>query len=115
MTYPDRPQPGAAGEPRKAHYGDGEQPWDAIVRLGWGPAFAAGNVLKYLRRTKDPEHSLESARWYWRRLEERFLDDAWHEAAERLANELTYDELQRLADWPKGVPKTFPFRPETSA
>lgn len=63
--------------PRKHWYGDGEQPWDSIVRLGWGPAFAAANVLKYVRRVKDPDHSLESARWYYARLYERAakLDD----------------------------------------
>jgi len=26
---------------RKSWYGDGEQPYDTAVRLGWGPAFAA--------------------------------------------------------------------------
>ena len=55
---------------RKEWYGDGEQPWDAIVRAGWGPEFAAGNIVKYLRRTKDREHSLQSAQWYWQRLHE---------------------------------------------
>jgi hypothetical protein len=34
------------------------------------PAFCGGLILKYLRRTKDPEHSLESARWYRQRLVE---------------------------------------------
>ena len=63
----------ADGTVRQDHYSDGEQPWDVIVRLGWGPQFAAGNVLKYLRRTKEPEHSLESARWYWARLQEMSL------------------------------------------
>lgn len=57
-------------EPRKAHYGDGVQPWDVILASGWGPGFAAGNVLKYLRRTKNPEHSAESASWYYDRLVE---------------------------------------------
>lgn len=55
-------------EPRKSHYGSGAQPWDLILISGWGPAFAAANVVKYLRRTKNPEHSLESARWYYARL-----------------------------------------------
>jgi hypothetical protein len=56
------------GDRRKAHYGDGIQPWDHILAAGWGPAFAASNVLKYLRRTKNPEHSLESAKWYYEQL-----------------------------------------------
>jgi hypothetical protein len=56
------------GTIRQDHYGTGRQPWDDIVDQGWAPEFAAGNILKYLRRTKDPEHSAESARWYWLRL-----------------------------------------------
>jgi hypothetical protein len=69
-AFPDRVQSGADGTVRKAHYGDGIQPWDLIVAAGWAPEFAAGCVLRYLRRTKDPEHSLESARWYWTQLHE---------------------------------------------
>jgi hypothetical protein len=61
-TFPDRDAPGPDGTVRKAHYGDGVQPWDLIVAAGWAPEFAAGCVLRYLRRTKDPDHSLESAR-----------------------------------------------------
>ena len=56
------------GDGRKAHYGDGRQPWDVIIELGWEPEWLAGNIIKYLRRTKEPEHSLESARIYYRRL-----------------------------------------------
>ena len=63
------------GTVRQDHYGLARQPWDDIVSVGWAPYFAAGNVLKYLRRTKDPEHSLESARWYWARLREMFNGD----------------------------------------
>jgi hypothetical protein len=59
---------GIDGTERKEHYGPGKQPWDTIKELGWGPEFAAGNVLKYLRRDKDKEHSLESARWYYNQL-----------------------------------------------
>lgn len=73
--YPNRPTPGADGTMRKAHYGEGRQPRDDIVDAGWGPAFAAGCVLRYLRRAKDPEHSLESARWYWARLRE--MSGSW--------------------------------------
>lgn len=58
----DRTELGADGTVRKAHYGESRQPIDDIFAAGWGPAFCAGNVLKYLRRTKEPEHSLESAR-----------------------------------------------------
>jgi hypothetical protein len=64
-THPDD-----RGIPRMDHYGEGRQPFDDILDAGWAPKFAAGNVLKYLRRTKAPEHSLESARWYWARLNE---------------------------------------------
>lgn len=70
MSTTNRIEPGTNGETRKVHYGDGRQPWDYILDASWAPEFAAGNVLKYLRRTKDPEHSLESARWYYARLVE---------------------------------------------
>lgn len=66
----DREIPGRDGSIRKSHYGEGEQPWDTIVRLGWGSQFAAANIIKYLRRTKDVDHSVESARWYHDRLRE---------------------------------------------
>lgn len=56
------------GVVRQDHYGSGRQPWDDILDSGWAPEFAAGNVLKYLRRDKAREHSLESARWYYREL-----------------------------------------------
>lgn len=56
------------GTVRQDHYGQGRQPWDDILELGWGPHFAAANVLKHLRRTKDLGHSLQSAQWYWDRL-----------------------------------------------
>lgn len=56
------------GAVRRGHYGPGRQPWDVIVEAGWGAEFAASNVLKYLRRTKEPEHSRISAAWYWRQL-----------------------------------------------
>lgn len=98
MTYNNRSDPGADGSVRKAHYGDGEQPWDTIVRLGWGPAFAAANVLKYLRRTKDPEHSLESARWYYRQLVDRtdWNHADWSPVLRTLMLQLTGDEAARL-------------------
>jgi hypothetical protein len=58
------------GVVRQDHYGAGVQPWDTIVNEGWAPEYAAGNILKYLRRTKAPVHSLESARWFYARLGE---------------------------------------------
>lgn len=103
MIYEDR------GDGRKTHYGSGRQPWDDIVEAGWGPPFAASNVLKYLRRTKDLEHSLESARWYWQRLNEMttsltpcpFLDTPHHSAYAkvclvRLITLLSTEEHQSL-------------------
>ena len=87
-------------EPRKAHYGNGEQPWDVILASGWGPAFAAANVVKYLRRTKNPEHSLESARWYYARLYENAAEETmessstpWSSAIARLELILSTDEI----------------------
>lgn len=100
---------GTDGTIRKAHYGTGVQPFDIIVSMGWGPIFAASNVVKYMRRTKEPEHSLESARWYWARLTEtangvgamaqagRGMSDAsWY--LRTLRSILTADELARLRD-----------------
>ena len=60
----------SSGIARKTHYGPpgSKQPWDTIVELGWGPYFAASNVLKYLRRTKQIEDSQEKAKWYWAEL-----------------------------------------------
>lgn len=95
---------------RKAHYGDGEQPWDVIVLMGWGPAFASGNVLKYLRRSKHPEHSLESAAWYYARLVEGMIKElksgkdyidytpklSWSAAFHMLECELTQEERARV-------------------
>lgn len=95
-------------EPRKAHYGEsGAQPWDLILAAGWGPAFAAGNVLKYLRRSKNPEHSAESAAWYydrlvdgaaghipnWSNFEARML---WQRALDDLESRLSTEELLRV-------------------
>lgn len=97
---PERSQ----GDGRKAHYGDAVQPWDTILASGWGPAFAASNVVKYLRRTKNPEHSLESARWYYARLVEgiagEFLScssrDEWLNALDRMELILTKEERVRV-------------------
>jgi hypothetical protein len=59
MREPER------GDGRKAHYGAGRQPLDDIVEQGWGPAFCAGNIVKYLRRDKQVEDSRAKAKWYW--------------------------------------------------
>lgn len=87
------------GTVRQDHYGEGEQPWDTIVRLGYAPQFAAGNVLKYLRRTKAPEHSLESARWYYARLHELVVTQPNAiKILERLEDALTVKERKMLTD-----------------
>jgi hypothetical protein len=44
--------------------GQTRQPWDDILDLGWAPQFAAGNVLKYLRRHKNPDDRQKAA-WYY--------------------------------------------------
>lgn len=87
----------ADGSTRKSHYGAGRQPWDDIVDLGWGPAFAAGNVLKYLRRTKDPDADLKKARWYfeWLLAKEKSTDPRYRVIYE-LRCLLTTDEIARL-------------------
>jgi hypothetical protein len=102
--FPDRSTPGADNTVRKQHYGEGEQPWDVMLRYGWAPHFAAGCVLRYLRRSKDPEHSLESARWYWERLGTMAsdVDCQWRWRAAAALNELrkmlTEDELTKVED-----------------
>lgn len=54
------------GTVRQAYYGSGEQPWDVIKRNGWAHHFAAGNVLKYLRREKENRaKDDDKARWYY--------------------------------------------------
>lgn len=101
----NRNKAGQDGSERKAHYGDGKQPWDIIVEQGWGPAFAAANVLKYIRRTKNPEHSFESACWYYDQLRVRALDELkvhvtwgriWGNALTSLIRVLTKEELERI-------------------
>ncbi len=72
---------------------------------GWAPEFAAGCVLRYLRRDKDHEHSIESARWYWRQLI-KISDDSqphvpgWERAPrifQDLTKLLTAEEFERLS------------------
>lgn len=86
----------ADGTVRQDHYGDGEQPWDAIVRLGWAPQFAAANIIKYLRRTKEPKHSIESAKWYWARLCEIDPNDENNIAQILVSEVLTLEECKIL-------------------
>lgn len=67
-------------------------------RFEWGPAFAAGCVLRYLRRGKAREHNLESARWYYARLVEGCAKAprsdvlGWQSALDRLELILTKEE-----------------------
>lgn len=86
------------GDGRKKHYGDGEQPIDVIRRLGWYPQFCAGNVLKYLRRDKDPEHSAESAKVYfgWLADEADTHGTVAMSVYNQLIEELTPEERARL-------------------
>lgn len=106
-TEQNRDDAGQDGSIRKAHYGDGRQPWDDIVDAGWGPFFAASNVLKYIRRTKNPEHSFESACWYYKQLMTRGnaelkISEAyprpWRDAWKQLATLLTPDEQVRIVN-----------------
>lgn len=89
---------GTDGTKRKDHYGAGKQPWDTIKVLGWAPMFAASNVIKYLRRTKDPEHSVESARWYYAQLKDMAAESSVVHNAVLLVlqTELTPGEHARL-------------------
>lgn len=96
---PNREARGQDGSIRKAHYGPGEQPWDTALRLGWGPQAAAFCILRYLRRDKAREHSLESARWYWARLKERACGASpliWYSVLGELRNVLTGEEMAVL-------------------
>lgn len=105
---PTRDAPGADGTVRKAHYGDGEQPWDTSLASGWGPHAAAFCVLRYLRRDKAREHSLESARWYYARLyagsdgkiASPSIAGDWIAALSRLELILTKEELATLRSVP---------------
>jgi|SRR5882762_5594637 len=106
MKYENEKAARADGTTRKVHYGEGEQPWDTALRLGWAHHFAATNVLKYLRRAKDEEHSLESAKIYYEWLYELGIPNgkfgiytqsssAWF-AFKDLNNELTTEEQAKL-------------------
>lgn len=92
---------------RQSYYGTGRQPWDDIVEAGWWIPFAAGNVLKYLRRSKDPERDDGKARWYLDRLREASGDADLIPAQRALATlqeMLTREEKQRVnraQPWPR--------------
>jgi hypothetical protein len=96
------------GDGRKAHYGSGRQPLDDIVEAGWGPAFCAGNVLKYLRRDKDVEDSRKKAKWYFDFLIMRGNDTTdpyspeWMLAGRQLTRRLLRVEMDVL-----GLPSCF--------
>src|SRR4051812_22769312 len=67
---PDEPEHVAKdGSIRKQHYGPDRQPIDDIEDAGWGPAFCAGNALKYVRRAanKNGADDLKKGRWYYAR------------------------------------------------
>lgn len=87
------------GTVRQSHYGSGRQPWDDICDYTeWAPYFCAANVLKYMRRTKEPNHSRRSAKWYLARLQE--FASGGNSYAQRalltLNKLLTAAELERL-------------------
>lgn len=80
----------------------GKQPWDIIVGAGYGPIFAAGNTLKYVRRyaVKNDEDDLKKGRWYSARLFEalgRGEPDAL-KAALWLSSVLTDEEIKLLRE-----------------
>lgn len=96
---------GEDGTVRKAHYGAGRQPWDDIVDFGWGPAFAAGNALKYVRRhvAKNGADDLDKGRWYYGELYKRAageINGPWTEALGILEDALENAELVLLRTGP---------------
>lgn len=96
MTDKEPEITGVDGTVRKAHYGEGRQPWDDIKDLGWAPHFAAGNALKYVRRykAKNGQDDLEKGRWYFAELSKMCTD--MHSTASaaivQLANNVTEEE-----------------------
>jgi hypothetical protein len=88
------------GTVRKKHYGDGKQPWDTMVELGWAPVFAAACALKYVRRyrSKNGEDDLDKGRWYYARLTELVASGGTNVAiiVMQLERELTPTELALL-------------------
>jgi hypothetical protein len=91
MTYePER------ADGRKLHYGAGRQPLDDIIEAGWAPEFYAGNILKYLRRDKERETSLEKAVWYWRALSALHYSGAASKVYDQLVSRLQPHEVTFL-------------------
>lgn len=93
----------ADGSTRESYYGAGRQPWDDIVAGGFGAEFAAGSILKYLRRTKgEREKDIEKARWYFARLAELMVSPVELTACRAatvgswLRDTITLDELKLL-------------------
>lgn len=83
--------------PREPYYGAGVQPWDQIVEGGFGASFAAGSILKYLRRTKGEwEKDIAKARWYYARMQELPADAGLRATARWLMTVLTQEELNLL-------------------
>lgn len=97
VDNPDEPD---RGDGRKQHYGSGRQPWDDIVEQGWAAQFAAGNVLKYLRRDKAIKTSRTKARWYFAELTKLARAatevEAPYAVMKSLVGLLTRDELDLL-------------------
>lgn len=99
----------ADGTVRKAHYGDGRQPWDVIKEKDWAPEFAAGNALKYIRRAaaKNGADDIKKARWYFKELK-RLADSSDDGVYDELLEELTPDELAILKSEKEWTPPTQP-------
>lgn len=103
-VFSDRAEPGAVLAVRKAHYGEGKQPLDSMFEEGWADHFMAGSILRYLRRDKDIEHSIESAKRYWGALDNMCgwkgeRPDGWLRARQvqaRLMKILTAEELSKI-------------------
>lgn len=93
----------ADGTIRQVYYGEGKQPWDIICELGWGPEFAAGNVLKYVRRhsKKGGDDDLKKAQWYLQRLLEMAFnsDKQAISISAQLVQELSKDEYLQVLTW----------------
>jgi hypothetical protein len=91
------------GTVRKSHYGVGRQPWDDFVVMGWAAPFAAGCIIKYMRRTKPDPDDMIDAVWYYVALHKLCATDV---LAERVLGELetllTDDEKKRLVTAWKG-------------
>lgn len=96
---------GQDGTKRKDYYGEGEQPWDTMVKRGWAAYFAAGCILKYLRRKKEGQlaHDQESIcvyfNWLSKLAEEKDIIEGEMAAdivEELLNEELTNEELHLL-------------------